>query len=79
MNPSVKDVKRGVVELRGVGGKNKKPTPFVVEIRLNTKYIKNDWHSWGSYRSLKIAEATLATMQRKSIAGIEFRLKPEDV
>jgi hypothetical protein len=73
-----KDVRRGVIEIRGVGGKKRQDKPVVVETRWPGCFIKawQEWHTWRRYATTELAETAIQNARRKSPSS-EYRIKPD--
>jgi hypothetical protein len=80
----VKEARKGVVDQRPVGGKNKKPRPVILEHRSRpesplAKFFPEDtqeWRKWKAYRSE--AEAIRAMEKLKQQYHLsEFRIREQ--
>jgi hypothetical protein len=72
-----KDVRRGVIDIRGVGGKKQQAKPIVVETRWRGCGLKSwqKWHTWRRYATEQLARTAMANAQRKHPRS-EYRIKP---
>lgn len=77
-----KAAREGIVEQRASPGKNKKPRPIIVELRMKTKdpmarFFTNShkWRKCGAYRNEAEARAAMDQQSRK-YSFYEYRLKP---
>lgn len=77
-----KDVRRGVIEIRPVGGKRKLTNadkPFIVEYRWTGRLLgPTDWRKSGRYETLAKANAAIEQQSRKHPSLFEYRLRPQE-
>lgn len=74
-----KEIRLGIIDVRGTMGKNKRPKLVILESRSMPaeRYPLGfrDWSKWGAYRTQEEAEQAMAQLSRK-YSFYEYRIKP---
>lgn len=74
-----KAARRGVTDQHPVGGRNKRPRPWVVWIRIQLNFLHGPFDKWfvkGRYRSEHEARKVAADLMRKSAVPVRVEGPP---